>query len=207
MSLRVRRKKDYLKRSEREERILSLLPTVKSLAISKYQEVPDSICLDDLINAGALAAIKAVDRYKEGSEAKLRSFAYCGIKGAIIDELRGSAPFFMRKGRAKDKVKILPLDNLVKDNDNNYSSNFVSFKDRLVDDSLHETIEKREAFRLLHKAVDNLPEPYRKIIKLYYFSEKTQQEIGEKLGKSHAWISRLRKTALMVLRKQLCYLQ
>ena len=207
MSLRVRRKKDYLKRSEREERILSLLPTVKSLAISKYQEVPDSICLDDLINAGAVGAIKAVDRYKEEVGATLKSFAYSGIKGAIIDELRGSAPFFIRKGKNKGEVTILPLDNLVKDNDNSYSSNFMSFKDMLVDDSLHETIEKREAFKLLHKAVDDLPEPYRKIIKLYYFSEKTQKEIGKKLGKSHAWISQLRKTALMVLRKRLCYLQ
>ena len=54
---------------------------------------------------------------------------------------------------------------------------------------------------LVEEIIKNLGEREKKILKLRYFSEQSQQEVGEKLGLSQAHISRLEKEILKKINK------
>ena len=86
----------------REKLILEHLPQVKLIARRIHERLPVSVSLDDLISAGVLGLIAAIDRYDASHDVKLKTYAEYKIRGAILDSLRGLdwAPRQQRK-RAK----------------------------------------------------------------------------------------------------------
>ena len=72
----------------RNELILAHLPQVKLIAKRIRDRLPVSASLDDLISAGVLGLIAAVDRYSEAHDVKLKTYAEYKIRGAILDSLR-----------------------------------------------------------------------------------------------------------------------
>lgn len=86
----------------REELILEHLPQVRLIARRIHERLPASVSLDDLISAGVLGLISAIDRYDASHQVKLKTYAEYKIRGAILDSLRGLdwAPRQQRK-RAK----------------------------------------------------------------------------------------------------------
>jgi len=88
--------------AQREHLILDHLSQVQLIARRIHQRLPVSVSLDDLISAGILGLIAAIDRYHTGHNVKLRTYAEYKIRGAILDSLRGLdwAPRQQRK-RAK----------------------------------------------------------------------------------------------------------
>jgi RNA polymerase sigma factor for flagellar operon FliA len=86
----------------RERLILEHLPQVKLIARRIHERLPGSVSLDDLISAGVVGLIAAIDRYDASHDVKLKTYAEYKIRGAILDSLRGLdwAPRQQRK-RAK----------------------------------------------------------------------------------------------------------
>jgi RNA polymerase sigma factor for flagellar operon FliA len=86
----------------REKLILEHLPQVKLIARRIHERLPVSVALDDLISAGVVGLIAAIDRYDSRHDVKLKTYAEYKIRGAILDSLRGLdwAPRQQRK-RAK----------------------------------------------------------------------------------------------------------
>ena len=86
----------------REKLILEHLPQVKLIARRIHERLPVSVSLDDLMSAGVLGLIAAIDRYDASHDVKLKTYAEYKIRGAILDSLRGLdwAPRQQRK-RAK----------------------------------------------------------------------------------------------------------
>jgi len=86
----------------RERLILEHLPQVKLIARRIHERLPVSVALDDLISAGVVGLIAAIDRYDARHDVKLKTYAEYKIRGAILDSLRGLdwAPRQQRK-RAK----------------------------------------------------------------------------------------------------------
>lgn len=86
----------------REKLILEHLPQVKLIARRIHERLPGSVSLDDLISAGVVGLIAAIDRYDASHDVKLKTYAEYKIRGAILDSLRGLdwAPRQQRK-RAK----------------------------------------------------------------------------------------------------------
>lgn len=86
----------------RENLILEHLPQVKLIARRIHERLPVSVSLDDLISAGVIGLIAAIDRYDASHDVKLKTYAEYKIRGAILDSLRGLdwAPRQQRK-RAK----------------------------------------------------------------------------------------------------------
>ncbi len=86
----------------REKLILEHLPQVKLIARRIHERLPVSVALDDLISAGVVGLIAAIDRYDARHDVKLKTYAEYKIRGAILDSLRGLdwAPRQQRK-RAK----------------------------------------------------------------------------------------------------------
>jgi RNA polymerase sigma factor for flagellar operon FliA len=84
---------------ERERLILEHLPQVRLIARKIHERLPDTISFDDLISAGVIGLIQAIDHFDPGQNVKLRTYAEFRIRGAILDSLRESdwAPRLKRK--------------------------------------------------------------------------------------------------------------
>jgi RNA polymerase sigma factor FliA len=74
---------------ERERLILDHLPQVRLIARRIHERLPENVALDDLISAGVVGLISAIDHFDPGHNVKLKTYAEYKIRGAILDSLRG----------------------------------------------------------------------------------------------------------------------
>lgn len=73
-------------RRNRDKWVLRHLPLVRSIANRMRPALPQ-LEVGDLVSAGTIGLIEAVDRYDARRGVPFASFAYLRIKGAIIDEM------------------------------------------------------------------------------------------------------------------------
>lgn len=64
------------------------LDFVRRIATRMARSLPAHVSLDDLVGAGTLGLLDAVDRYDPSKADRFETFAEFRIKGAILDELR-----------------------------------------------------------------------------------------------------------------------
>ena len=88
------------KPKEREAMIVGYAPLVKHIAGRMAMRIPSSISFDELISAGCLGLIDAIDRFDPSKKVDLKTYAAYRIKGAILDELR-SMDWYSRSMRKK----------------------------------------------------------------------------------------------------------
>jgi RNA polymerase sigma factor FliA len=86
----------------REKTIEEFLPVIKHLAYKVARGFENENLIDDLISAGVIGLLEVMEKYDSTRGAKLNTFAYLRIRGAMIDELR-SRDWFPRSARAKAK--------------------------------------------------------------------------------------------------------
>ena len=77
-----------LNQAERERLLLDQLPQVKYIAKRIHDRLPPHVLLEDLIHAGILGLIEAVQRFDPARHVDLKSYAKYRIHGAILDSLR-----------------------------------------------------------------------------------------------------------------------
>jgi len=73
---------------ERERLLLEHLPQVRYLARRIHDRLPAQVPLEDLIHAGVVGLIDAVDKFDPSKNVPLKSYAKFRIRGAIVDSLR-----------------------------------------------------------------------------------------------------------------------
>ncbi len=73
---------------EREEMILSYAPLVKTIAGRLGMRLPQHVNQDDLVSAGIMGLLDAVDKFNEDKGVAFKSYAEFRIRGAMLDELR-----------------------------------------------------------------------------------------------------------------------
>jgi RNA polymerase sigma factor for flagellar operon FliA len=76
----------------------------------------------------------------------------------------------------------------------------------MVDERLpppDEDAERRQTGARLRAAIGQLPEKERRLMELYYYSEKNLEEAGAELGLSKSWACRLHARAVALLRDAL----
>jgi RNA polymerase sigma factor FliA len=66
------------------------MPLVKRLAHQMKAKLPPSVEVDDLIQAGMIGLLDAINRYEENHGAQFETYAVLRIRGAMLDELRSS---------------------------------------------------------------------------------------------------------------------
>ena len=81
------RVKDEVK--DRDLSIAQLVPLVKRVAYNVWRRVPRHIELDELISAGMVGLVEAVDRFDPEKCGSIERYAEIRVRGAILDELRG----------------------------------------------------------------------------------------------------------------------
>ena len=77
--------------TNRDQIILDHLPQVELLARKLHRRCPQ-VELDDLISAGTIGLIGAVDRFDPARNCKLKTLAEHRIRGAMLDYLRQLDP-------------------------------------------------------------------------------------------------------------------
>lgn len=78
----------YKNAEEREQLLLEHLPQVKYIARRIHDRLPAQVPLDDLIHAGVVGLIDAVEKFDPSKNVQLKSYAKFRIRGAILDSLR-----------------------------------------------------------------------------------------------------------------------
>ncbi|OWW21388.1 RNA polymerase sigma factor FliA [Noviherbaspirillum denitrificans] len=86
-------------------------PLVKKLAHQMKAKLPPSVEVDDLIQAGMIGLLDAVNRYEENHGAQFETYAVQRIRGAMLDELRNSdwLPRSIRQNMRKIEVAMNKL--------------------------------------------------------------------------------------------------
>lgn len=74
--------------AEREEVILKYSPLIKYLANRLSQRLPPNISIDDLISAGVIGLMDAIEKFDPSKNIKFKTYAEFRIRGAMLDELR-----------------------------------------------------------------------------------------------------------------------
>jgi RNA polymerase sigma factor for flagellar operon FliA len=92
---------------KREELIVSTLPLIKHIAHKVMMRLPATIDIHDLINAGVLGLLDAVDKFEPERGVKFKTYAEVRIRGTILDSLRDLdwAPRSLRK-KSKDLERV-----------------------------------------------------------------------------------------------------
>lgn len=79
---------DPSNRADRDEIIVEYAPLVKLLANRMAMRIPPSVSVDDLVSAGIMGLVDAIDRYDPSRDVKFKTYAEFRIRGAMLDELR-----------------------------------------------------------------------------------------------------------------------
>jgi RNA polymerase sigma factor for flagellar operon FliA len=73
---------------ERQALLLEHLPEVRYIARRIHDRLPSHVPFDDLVHAGIIGLIDAVDKFDPRKNVQLKSYARFRIRGAILDSLR-----------------------------------------------------------------------------------------------------------------------
>lgn len=159
-------------RTARTRVIEENLPLVRSLArrFSRSSEP-----LDDLVQAGAIGLIKAVDGYRDDRGSDLGAYAV----PTIVGELRRH----VRERVSASTVAELEEETLAAD--------------------LRSQTEVSEARELVRAALDALSPRERRIVALRYYRDWSQQSIAAEVGLSQVQVSRVLSSSLAKMRDRL----
>lgn len=221
---RALNKKELEALTKRDALIAEYMPYAASIASRVYQSLSKIVEYDEVLATARLGLLEAAKRYNESAGVDFKTFAYYRIKGAIYDGLR-KAGWIPRTLYAKLKFEEAANDYLqflsdhadsraletgeteMSETVNSLASiyiiSFESADDLDVEDTQSIGLEKSAEFRQIRKhmreAINCLPPVEKKLIKMYYFQNKTLEQVGEELNLSKSWTSRLHARALELL--------
>lgn len=75
-------------RSDAHQLVEQHAPLVKKIALHLMARLPDSVQLDDLMQAGMMGLLEAAAKYQSDRGASFETYAGIRIRGAIVDEIR-----------------------------------------------------------------------------------------------------------------------
>ncbi len=222
-------KKELEALRKRDELISQYMPYAASIASRVCQSLSSAVDYEEVLCNARLGLLEAARRFDESHEVDFRTFAYYRIKGAIYDGLRRSG-WLPRTLYAKIKFEeaaneylqnrsLRGAQDIVKEHDdgavaetvNSLASIYIISLDAAEDLEIEDTdatnVEQRTEFlqirQYMRDAISSLPEKEKQLVKMYYFQNKTLEEIGDRLGLSKSWTSRLHARALELLFKRI----
>jgi RNA polymerase sigma factor FliA len=74
--------------AERDQLIIQYTPWVRFMALRMAAKLPSHIQAEDLISAGIIGLIDALDKFNPAREVQFKTYAQIRIQGAMKDELR-----------------------------------------------------------------------------------------------------------------------
>ncbi|MFH1653834.1 MAG: sigma-70 family RNA polymerase sigma factor [Pseudomonadota bacterium] len=217
---------------KRDELIAQYMPFAASIANRVCQTLSSAVDHDEVMCNARLGLLEAAKRFDPKQEVDFRTYAYYRIKGSIYDGLRRSgwlprtlyakvrfeeaaSEYLQNKayGAQKDDVLLSKTDEEIADTVNQLASIYiVSLEgseecENLEEKSSEMDVERRAEFMQVRKymraAIADLPDKEKKLIMMYYFQNRTLEEIGKRLELSKSWVSRLHARALEMMLKRI----
>jgi RNA polymerase sigma factor for flagellar operon FliA len=98
--------------SSRDQLIMDGMAQVKLIAKRIHQKLPGNVIIEDLVSAGTVGLIMAIDRYDAAQGVQLKTYAEYKIRGAILDSLRTAdwAPRLQRKRARMIDIAIASVE-------------------------------------------------------------------------------------------------
>ncbi len=186
-----------------------------------------SVDRDDIIGAAELGLVEAANNFDPNRGVLFKTFAYYRIRGAIYDSLRKMGWFTKDPARmrfesgANEYLKnyaddappagspdatVQELKDLTTSVVNCYFLSLTSMTEELPETGTKSAEERyidAEMRNTLRGALTKLPKKNREVLEAYYFRGETLEKIGERLGLSKSWLSRLHAKSLEMLRAAL----
>lgn len=160
---------------------------IRSLAASIYKTrcTDGQIEFDDLVSAGCVGYLEAIDRYTPEKGAKLETFLSYRIRGAIIDFLRAST-----YSTRYISVHMVSL-----------SSEYNTFLLELEtschwEDEFTPNFDRAKLFEYVKEIIGKMSEQVQKLIQGCFFEGKSIPEVSKEIGLSRSWASRLYRDAI-----------
>lgn len=98
---------------ERERLILEYAPLVKTIAGRLGMRLPQHVSQDDLVSAGIMGLLDAVEKFNSDKGVAFKSYAEFRIRGAMLDELRSMdwVPRSVRRNARQLEAAFLKVEN------------------------------------------------------------------------------------------------
>jgi len=99
---------------QRELLVMEYAPLIKHIAQKIAMRLPSNIELDDLISAGVIGLMDAIEKYDHTRDNQFKTYAEFRIRGAILDELRSQdwVPRSVREKAKSIERTIMRLESL-----------------------------------------------------------------------------------------------
>lgn len=215
-----------------EQFIVDRIELVRRIAWHMKSRLPDSVAIEDLVQAGMIGLIEAANTFDDTKGAAFETWAGIRIRGAILDEVRRNdwvpRSVYQRARKIKQAMNELRVDNGQPSTDQAIADyleisleeyrgwlrdlagiQMLAF-DSLEPDSIAATADDSNSTLVdsgglraqLKKAIDGLPEREKLLMSLYYEYELTFKEVGEVLGVSESRVSQLHNQAVLRLKDE-----
>lgn len=215
-----------LSEEQRRELVEEHLGLVRSLAAKVRRSHNVELPEEELVSFGSPGLVEAAARWDPARGVAFATFAYYRVRGAIFDGLRqlgwlsrreylraeaASNAYLQREAEAPSGGSDEPLAGVAGALDG-VAAIFVTMVggvglDQTVEDTETEDpesgVERMQTRQQVRRAVAGLPQPERQLVEGHYFGGKTLTAVGEELGLSRSWASRLHARAVKLLAEEL----
>lgn len=140
----------------RDQLIMDYAPLIRFVAQRIAARLPSNIEIDDLISAGVIGLMDAIEKYDPSRDNKFKTYAEFRIRGAILDELR-SQDWVPRSIRDKAKRIERTHQELEQKLGRTVSDEEVARELEMEINEFHELLAKVKAVSLL--SIDELSGP------------------------------------------------
>lgn len=98
--------------ADKERYLKDFAPLVKRIAHHMMAKLPASVQVDDMIQAGMIGLLDAINRYEDTLGAQFETYAVQRIRGAMLDELRQAdwLPRGMRRNMRRIESTVSSLE-------------------------------------------------------------------------------------------------
>ena len=171
----------------------------------------------DLESSAELGLVLAARDYDPSRGVSFATFAYYRIRGAIYDELRQTCRISKFETAANDymlehtsngsaRSRSNPLGDLEEMTSHLVTTYLLSLEElphqpasANTESALDQLLLNEERDRV-RQALQRLPGRYRQVLEAYYYEDLSFKEIGNQLGLSESWVSRIHAKGLSLLR-------
>ncbi|EAO8934357.1 RNA polymerase sigma factor FliA [Salmonella enterica] len=196
------------------------VPLVRHEALRLQVRLPASVELDDLLQAGGIGLLNAVDRYDALQGTAFTTYAVQRIRGAMLDELRSRdwVPRSVRRNAREVAerlgIPVAEYRQMLLDTNNSQLFSYDEWREE-HGDSIELVTEEHQQENPLHQllegdlrqrvmdAIESLPEREQLVLTLYYQEELNLKEIGAVLEVGESRVSQLHSQAIKRLRTKL----
>lgn len=205
------------------------LPFVRKVAQRLARRLPSHVRLEDLIGAGVVGLLEAMERYNPERVQNFETYAEFRVKGAILDELRRRdmmardarieakmvedviAKKTSELGREPEEAEIAAALEITVEELRTKLQKLIPVKVLSIEehgsfdmpegpDNPFEEVAKREMLTRLQAAITKLNKRHQEVLHLYYQEELTLREIGDVLEVTESRVCQILSEATLRLR-------